>query len=139
MKNLCKFGAAILVVLLSASACDGTDDKYPKEYVGFDKAIETYTFKKNADEQDISIKIIAAKKSEKDREMTFIGKGKPGTQAVFKMLDTKATIPAKKKSATVRVRIYPKLIDKNEEIRIICSPNDKDVKQSQLTLKLVVK
>ncbi len=139
MRNLCKKGASILLAVLSLGACSNSKSDYPNEYVGFEKMMDTYTFSKTAEEQDINIKIIAAEKQDRDREVSLAGKWKPGEQPVFKLLDTKVAIPAKKKSATARIRFFPKLMKKNTEIRIICSPKDKDVKQTQLTLKLVAK
>ena len=90
-------------------------------------------------EQDINIKIITAEKSSKDREVTLSSHWKPGTQPAFKLLDTQIIIPAKKKSATARIRIYPKQIKRTQEIRIICTPKDKEIKRSQLTIKLFLK
>ncbi len=139
MKTICKQGASLLLVLLCLSACSNSNDKYPNEYVGFDKIKENYTLDKKTDEQDINIKIIAADKKNVDREVKLMGKWNPGEKAVFKLLDTKVVIPAKKKSATARIRIYPKMIKNSSEIYLICTPNDKEVKQSQLTLQLVTK
>ncbi|MCD8184401.1 MAG: hypothetical protein LUE99_16485 [Bacteroides sp.] len=139
MKNLFTWGAGILFTLLSLSACDDNHANYPKEYVGFDKTIEKYIFNSQAEEQDISIKIIAAEKSGKDREVALSGHWKPGKQSVFKLLDRTVVIPAKKKAATARIRVYPKPIKRTEEIRIVCAPKDTEVKQSQLTLELAIK
>ena len=77
--------------------------------------------------------------SSKDREGTLSSHWKPGTQPAFKLLDTQIIIPAKKKSATARIRIYPKQIKRTQEIRIICTPKDKEIKRSQLTIKLFLK
>lgn len=139
MKNLCKQGAGILLAMLSLSACSNSKADYPSEFIGFEKMMATYTFNKATEEQDISIKIIAAEKKDKDREVALAGKWKPGEQAVFRLLDTKVVIPAKKKSAKARIRFFPKQMKHNTRIRIICSPNDKDAKQTQLTLNLVAK
>lgn len=139
MKTLCMCVASALLASLCLSACSGADSDYPKEYVGFDKIAEDYSFDKKTEEQEISIKIIAAEKSDTDREAAISVRWQPGAPPVFKLLDTKAVIPAKQKSTFVRIRIYPRLIQRNEEIRIVCSPKDKEVKQTQLTLKLVAK
>lgn len=139
MKSLCTIGASILFALLCLGACNDSHANYPKEYVGFDKIVESHTINRQAEEQDISIKIIAIEKSERDREVVLSGRWKPGKQPAFKLVDTRITIPAKKKSATARVLIYPKQIKHTEEMYIICTPGDKEVKQSQLKLKLVVK
>ena len=125
--------------MLSLSACSNDKADYPSEYVGFEKIRATYTFDKATEEQDISIKIIAAEKKDKDREVTLAGKWRPGEQPAFRLLDTKVIIPAKKKAANARIRFFPKLMKQKTEIRIICSPNDKDVKQTQITLKLETK
>lgn len=139
MKTICKQGASLMLFLLCLSACSNSNDKYPNEYVGFDKIKENYTLDKKTDEQDISIKIIAADKKDVDREVKLTGKWNPAEKPVFKLLDTKVVILAKKKSATARIRIYPKMINNSSDIYLICTPNDKEVKQSQLALQLVVK
>lgn len=139
MKMICKQGASLMLFLLCLSACSNSNDKYPNEYVGFDKIKENYTLDKKTDEQDISIKIIAANKTEVDREVKLMGKWNPGEKPVFKLLDTKVVISAKKKSTTARIRIYPKMIKNSSKIYLICTPDDKEVKQSQLILQLVAK
>lgn len=139
MKMICKQGASLLLFLLCLSACSNSNDKYPDGYVGFDKIKEDYTLDKKLDEQEISVKIIAADKKDVDREVSLKGQWNPEEKPVFKLLDTKVVIPAKKKSATARILIYPKKIKNSSEIDLICSPNDKEIKQSRLTLKLVAK
>lgn len=139
MKTFCKQGVSILLALLSLSACSNNDSKYPDEYVGFNKVKEDYSLDKKLDEYDINIKIIAAEKKDADREVNLTVRLKPGEKATSKLVDTKVVIPAKKKSATARLRVYPKKIKSTEEILLICSPKDKESKQSQLTLKLVTK
>ena len=139
MKIICKQGGSLLLFLLCLSACSNSNDKYPDGYVGFDKIEENYALDKKVDEQDISIKIIAADKKDVDREVSLTGKWNPEEKPVVKLLETIVVIPAKKKSATVRIRVYPKMIKNSSEIYLICSPNDKEVKQSRLTLRLVAK
>lgn len=139
MRTMFKQGASLLLVLLGLSACSNSNDKYPDEYIGFDKVAENHSVDNKVDELDINIKIIAAEKKDVDREVALSGKSKPGAQTIFRLLDTKVIIPAKKKSATARIRVFPKLMKKNEEVILICSPKDKDAKQSQITLKLVAK
>ena len=139
MKSLCTIGTGILFAILCLSACNDDHAGYPTNYTGFDKITESCTVDCRTEEQDISLKIIAIKKREEDREVSLSARSKPGTQPAFKLLDTRLVIPAKKKYATVRIRIYPKQIKHNQEIRITCTPADKEVKQSQLLLKLTVK
>lgn len=135
-QDLCKQGIGMLLALLSFNACNNSGNNYPSEYVGFEKRTETYTLRKEAKEQDISVKIIAAEKRSVDREVTLVGKWKPGEEPMFRLLDTNVIIPAKKKSALAHVRFFPMQMKRNTEIRMICTPQDKEAKQSQLTLKL---
>lgn len=147
MRTILRQGASLLLVLLSLSACSNSNDKYPNEYIGFDQVKKDFSVDKKMGEQDFSIKIIVAEKKDVDREVALTGKwqsgetGKwePEAPIPFKLLDTKVIIPAKKKSATARIRVFPKRIRNSEEVRIICTPKDKDAKQSQITLKLVAK
>lgn len=138
MKDLWRQGAAALCAVLCLSACDNSGSDYPAEYIGFKEIKETYTFSKAEEEKEVSLKIIAAEKKETDREVRLEGRSKPGEEPAFRLLDTKVVIPAKKKSATARLRLYPNRMKKHTEVRIICTPSDKEVKQTQLTLKLTV-
>lgn len=139
MKKFCKQGTILLLALLSLSACGGNNSKYPDGYIGFDKVKAEYSVDKKLDEYDINIKIIASGKKDADREVNLTAKMKPGEKGSFKLLDTKVILPAKKKSATARIRVYPKQMSGTEEVLLICTPTDKESKQSQLTLKLTTK
>lgn len=139
MTTICRQGASILLALLCLSACSDNDANYPNEYIGFNEGRKEYTVDKTKDEQEISVKVIAAGKKDSDREATLTYRAIPGKGVPYKLLDKQVVIPAKKKSATVRICIYPKQIKKNEEIHLVCMPKDKDVKQTLLTIKLVTK
>lgn len=139
--------ACLSLFLLGACA---KNEHYPDKYVGFAKKNQTLKFNKADEEKEVSFKIIATEKKDEDREVALSclwdsrnrgNNNRWGTQrkAVCKLLDTKVVIPARKKSATVRLRVFPKRIDEKEVVRIVCSTNDKEVKPSQLTLQLTTK
>lgn len=139
MKLFSKFKIGFFFILFILSACSKNDSNYPNEYVGFEKSIMNYTLDKNIDEKEISLKIIAAEKKNVDREVVIMGKWKPGEDPAFRLLDTEAVIPARKKSASIRVRFYPKKIKYKKEILLVCTPKYKDAKQTQIALRLSVK
>lgn len=128
-----------MLALLSLSACGGDTANYPDEFVGFDKVSKSYTFDRQAENQEISVKIIAASKSREDRKAVLNIRWNPMKKPVAKLIDTEVVIPANKKSATARIRVLPKQIKQHETLHVICSPKDGKAKQSQLVLKLAVK
>ncbi len=78
----------------------------------------------------------AAEKKKEDREVLINGVSMPGQTVVFSIEDKKVIIPAKKKSANLRVKIYPKKIKNKAEFRIVCIPQDKEAKRTQITVYL---
>lgn len=126
-----------MLALLSLSACDSQND-YPNDYIGFGRKTESYTLSKQEEERDIDIRIIAGSKSEKEREVALSTNRRPDAPEAFRLLDRRIIIPAHKKTATARIRVYPKKLRKREYIVLLCSPKDKDIQQTQLTLQLLV-
>ena len=136
MKQLCKQMAGAVGILFILAACGNDNSNYPQEYVGFDKATKNYSFDKNKDTDEFEIKIIAAEKKNEDREVLINGINLPGQPAVFSIEDKKVIIPAKKKSANLRVKIFPKRIKNKAEFRIVSIPQDKEAKKTQITVYL---
>lgn len=148
MRTVSKTMTFACLSLFLLGACT-QNENYPDKYVGFAKSNETLKFNKADEEKEVSFKIIASEKKDEDREVTLSclwdsknrGNNQWGNQrkAVCKLRETKVVIPARKKSAMVYLRVFPKQIDEKEVVRLICSPKNKDVKPSQLTLKLTAK
>ena len=136
MKQLCKQMAEAVGILFILAACGNDNSNYPQEYVGFNKATKNYSFDKNKDTDEFEIKIIAAEKKNEDREVLINGINLPGQAAVFSIEDKKVIIPAKKKSANLRVKIFPKRIKNKAEFRIVSIPQDKEAKKTQITVYL---
>ena len=107
--------------------------------MGFEKTIQEYSYSKDKAEEEFGIKIIASEKSDMDREVLISGITIPNKQAIFSIVDKKALIIRKKKSTIVQVKIYPKLITNNSSFRLICTPQNKDSKPTQLTVRLKTK
>lgn len=139
MKQLCKQLAGAAGILFILAACGESNSNYPQEYVGFDKTVIDYSVNKNSDTEELDIKIVAADKKNEDREVLISGINKPGQTAVFSLEDRKVIVPAKKKSATVRVTLYPKRVTNSAEFRLVCTPQDKDAKKTQITIRLTAK
>ena len=136
MKQLCKQMAGAAAILFILAACSENNSNYPEEYVGFDKTTKNYSFDMSKDVEEFDIKIIAAEKKKEDREVLINGVSMPGQTVVFSIEDKKVIIPAKKKSANLHVKIYPKKIKNKAEFRIVCIPQDKEAKRTQITVYL---
>lgn len=100
------------------------------------KPPKTNSFDKNKDTEEFDVKIIAAEKKNEDREVLINGINMPGKAAIFSIEDKTVIIPAKKKSANLRVKIYPKRVTDKAEFRIVCTPKDKEGKKTQITIHL---
>ena len=123
MKRFCKQMAGTAGLLFILAACSNNSSSYPEEYVGFEKATKNYSFDKNKDTEEFDVKIIAAENM-------------PGKAAIFSIENKTVIIPAKKKSANLRVKIYPKRMTDKAEFRIVCTPKDKEGKKTQITIHL---
>ena len=108
MKRFCKQMAGTAGLLFILAAC--SNNSSPEEYVGFEKATKNYSFDKNKDTEEFDVKIIAAEKKNEDREVLINGINMPGKAAIFSIENKTVIIPAKKKSANLRVKIYPKRV-----------------------------
>lgn len=136
MKRLSRTLAGIAGLLLTLAACSDNNSGYPKEYVGFEKSSLNYSFDKSKETEVFNVKIIAAEKNNEDREVLVNGVNKPGATAFFKIKEKKVIIPAKKKSATLQVTIFPKRIAGKADFRIVCDPKSKDGKKTQIIVHL---
>ena len=128
-----------LLGLAGLTACDGHNDKYPKDYLGFERFLENYTFERGVESREITLKVVAAEKADTERKATISIRNLPGRQPAYTLLDKEVTIAPKKKSAHVRIRIYPAKIKKADEIRLTCTPKDKKVKATTVTLNIALK
>lgn len=135
MKTTAKLMAGAWMLLAVLASCD-KNSNYPKEYVGFEKRSIEYAFSPEKNTEEFDVKIIAADKQDRDREVTVEGVTTPGKKPVFSIDTKKVVIPAKKKSAKVRVKIYPERIAKQSTLRLVCTPKDKKAQSTQLMIKL---
>ena len=83
-----------------------------------------------------TLKLSLRRRKKEDREVLINGVSMPGQTVVFSIEDKKVIIPAKKKSANLHVKIYPKKIKNKTEFRIVCIPQDKEAKRTQITVYL---
>ena len=111
MKQLCKQMAGAVAILFILAACSENNSNYPEEYVGFDKTTKNYSFDRSKDVEEFDIKIIAAEKKKEDREVLINGVSMPGQTVVFS-------------------------IKNKAEFRIVCIPQDKEAKRTQITVYL---
>lgn len=135
MKTTARLMAGAWMLLAVLASCDKSSN-YPKEYVGFEKRSIEYAFSPEKSAEEFDVRIIAADKQDRDREVTVEGVTAPGQKPVFSIDAKKVVIPAKKKSAKVRVKIYPERIGKQSTLRLVCTPKDKKAQSTQLMIKL---
>ncbi len=135
MKTINKLMTGALLLLPMLASCS-KDSKYPKDYIGFEKRSLEYAFTPGKSSEEFDVRIIAADKQDQDREMTVEGVTPPGKKPVFSIPEKKVVIHAKKKSAKVRIKIYPERISNQSTLRLVCTPKDKKVKSTQLMIKL---
>lgn len=90
---------ALLTMALCFTACENGNNSYPKEYLGFEKKAQDFSYQKNAEETELQVKIVAADKTSEDR-IVFIESParptKPGSSSApfYKIKDNKITIKA---------------------------------------------
>ena len=95
---------ALLTMALCFTACENGNNSYPKEYLGFEKKAQDFSYQKNAEETELQVKIVAADKTSEDR-IVFIESParptKPGSSSApfYKIKDNKITIKGGSKSA----------------------------------------
>lgn len=87
---------ALFTMALCFTACENGNNSYPKEYLGFEKKAQDFSYQKNTAEAEFQVKIIAVDKTKEDR-IVFIESPsrptKPGSSsAQFKIKDNKVTI-----------------------------------------------
>ena len=50
---------ALLTMALCFTACENGNNSYPKEYLGFEKKAQDFSYQKNAEETELQVKIVA--------------------------------------------------------------------------------
>ena len=58
---------ALLTMALCFTACENGNNSYPKEYLGFEKKAQDFSYQKNTAEAEFQVKIIAVDKTKEDR------------------------------------------------------------------------
>ncbi|MBC8593356.1 hypothetical protein H8744_08880 [Oscillospiraceae bacterium N12] len=139
MKRFYSPAAGILLAGLLFIACDSEKDKYPKDYVGFKHSTETHVYDKNASEETMTVKIMAVKKKDEDREIKLSINKSPILEDAFKLTETKMIIKAGKKEASTTIKIYPRNVVSGMFIRLTCTPQWKGGEKSQLAIQLTPK
>ena len=101
---------------LLISACSNNDN-YPKEYIGFEKQFISHTYDTKNEEETLTLKIIAAEKQDTDRKLT---------------------ISSSTSNNSFHIQnLYPKQIKSVQRIiRLICTPDGKDAKISEISIRL---
>ena len=58
---------ALLTMALCFTACENGNNSYPKEYLGFEKKAQDFSYQQNAEETELQVKIVASDKPSEDR------------------------------------------------------------------------
>ena len=120
------------------------NNSYPKEYLGFEKKAQDFSYQKNAEETELQVKIVAADKTSEDR-IVFIESParptKPGSSSApfYKIKDNKITIKGGSKSAKATILVYPRKVGTNEYIQLICRPQNGKSETTKMSIRLVKK
>ena len=110
---------------LLISACSNNDN-YPKEYIGFEKQFISHTYD--------TLNIIAAEKQDTDRKLTISSSTNNNS---FHIQNAHPVILKGKKSVKIDIILYPKQIKSVQRIiRLICTPDGKDAKISEISIRL---
>lgn len=135
--------ASLLLSLCLASCNDNNKRDYPSNYVGFEHPTQKYRYDKVNQEETLEVKIIAVNKDKQDRIVKLSGKSieLPGEPSCFKLTETQVTIKADKKSATTKIKIFPKHVIRSSYLHLTCTPQwkDEEAKQSQLSIQFILK
>lgn len=115
------------------AACSGNEN-YPKDYIGFEQRILEHTYDVNHEEETITLKIVAGEKQNKDRKMTV---SSPQHVNTFKIKDPNPILLKGKKSVKIDVIVYPQRFTWGQGIiRLVCTPDGKDAKNSEISIRL---
>lgn len=144
MKRSIAPAAYALFTALCVVACSDNKSDYPKNYLGFERSTENYTYDKKEREIEYTVKIIAVNKEKEDRTVTIESPQKinrPGLPSAdfFRIETPKIMIKANHNSAHATIRIFPEKIGINDYIRLTCRPTDKKGETSSLSIRLLKK
>lgn len=132
MRTNTRFSITIFYALL-ISACSNNDN-YPKEYIGFEKQFISHTYDTKNEEETLTLKIIAAEKQDTDRKLTISSSTSNNS---FHIQNAHPVILKGKKSVKIDIILYPKQIKSVQRIiRLICTPDGKDAKISEISIRL---
>ncbi|WP_455586267.1 hypothetical protein [Bacteroides sp.] len=141
MKRFYFQATGVLLVSLLLMACNDDKKNYPKDYVGFEHSVQSYSYNKNNKEETITVKIIAIEKQKEDREvkLSVNRSAKPNIGAGCKLTDERLIIKAGKKEAKTTLTLFPEKAIKGEIIQITCTPQWKGGETSKLSIELMPK
>lgn len=118
---------------LLISACSNNEN-YPKEYIGFEKQSISHTYDIRNEEETLTLKIIAGEKQDTDRKLTI---SIPTSSNSFKIQNLHPVIPEGKKSVKIDITLYPKRINNMQRVlQLFCTPDGKDTKVSEISIRL---
>lgn len=125
-----------LVLLMVMAACGNHKDDFSKDYIGFEKMVVERAFGKDEGPTELKLKIVAGDKSQQDRKVQIEVGSTPGKAPLVSVVDKTVVIEAGKKSAEVRLKVYPQNIKSRSSVRLVCIPQVKESNRTQMVLKL---
>ena len=124
---------ALLTMALCFTACENGNNSSPKEYLGFEKKAQDFSYQKNAEETELQVKIVFIESPARPT--------KPGSSSApfYKIKDNKITIKGGSKSAKATILVYPRKVGTNEYIQLICRPQNGKSETTKMSIRLVKK
>ncbi|MDE5677353.1 MAG: hypothetical protein K2G02_08905 [Phocaeicola sp.] len=132
MKTSTHFALPFFYLLLTSSCSN--QDYYPAEYVGFEQTSLEHFFDTKNEEETITLKIIAGEKQHTDRRLTIRSSANSNA---FRIQEIHPVIPKGKKSVKTNLILFPKKMNGTlRALRLVCIPEGKDAKVSEISIRL---
>lgn len=138
-KLLTPASLALLTMTLAFTSCEGTNNSFPKEYVGFENSIQDLNYKGTDNQIETQVKIIATEKAKEDRTILIETPqaSSNGVEKFFHIKDSKIIMKAGSKSIKATIILYPKKVSISRYIQLICKPQVAKAEATKLTIRLV--
>lgn len=138
-KLLTPASLALLTMTLAFTSCEGTNNSFPKEYVGFESSTQDFGYKGTDNQKEVQVKIIATEKTKEDRIILIEApqSSSNGVDNFFYVKESKITMKAGSKSVKATIVLHPQKIGITRYIQLICKPQVFKAETTKLTIRLV--
>lgn len=138
-KLLTPASLALFTMTLAFTSCEGANDSFPKEYVGFETSTQDLSYKSTDNQVEVQVKIISTEKTKEDRIILIEApqSSSNGPESFFYVKEDKITMKAGSKSVKATVVLHPKKVGIARYIQLICRPQVSKAEATKLTIRLV--